>query len=142
MNIRLPLVTIVFLLAQLVVSSNAVYANELQQLFTSAQQRAQIDHERWQSKQTVVQKSGDLAPVEWHRQLFFEALLKTEKGHSVWLNGRMLDRKETLQGIVIDPHQIRSGQLLLQTPKGMRRLSLGQVYWIEQDKVLESYEKP
>lgn len=117
-------------------------AEDLQRLLTTSQQRAQIDHERWQAKQSITQKQDEGVKVELQRQLFFEALLKTEKGYSVWLNGRMYDQKHNLQGIVIDPSQVRAGQLMLQTPKGSRRLALGQVYWIEQDKVLEPYEKP
>lgn len=119
-----------------------VHAEGLERLLTTAQQRAQIDHERWQAKQPVAQKNGDAPKVELQRQLFFEALLKTEKGYSVWINGLMVDRQQSLLGIVIDPNQIRAGQLVLKTVKGSRRLALGQVYWIEQDKVLEPYEKP
>ncbi len=129
-------------LFSLSLAMSSVQAQGLQRLLTTPEQRAQIDHERWQAKQPVAQKQGDAAVAPMQRQLFFEALLKTEKGYSVWLNGRMLDHKQNWQGIIIDPNQIRAGQLVLQTAKGSRRLALGQVYWIEQDKVLEPYEKP
>ena len=131
-----------FSLLVLCVPMSLVYAEELEQLLTSAQQRAKIDHERWQAKHPKALTSSGSEQVAGQRQLFFEALLKTEKGYSVWLNGRMYDSQQRLQGIVIDPKQIRAGQLILQTPKGSRRLALGQVYWIDQDKVLEPYEKP
>lgn len=121
-----------------------VQAQGLERLFTSAAQRSQIDQERWQSKQQTQKSSNSAGSAEGprQRQLFFEALLKTERGFSVWLNGRMFDQPQNLQGIRFDPNQVRAAQLYLQTPKGIRRLALGQVYWIDQDKVLEPYEKP
>ena len=134
------IVSVIFLL--LSIWAMPILAEDLQRLLTTSQQRAQIDHERWQAKQPITQKTDDGAKAESQRQLFFEALLKTEKGYSVWLNGRMYDKKHNLQGVVIDPSQVNAGQLILQTPKGNRRLALGQVYWIDHDKVLEPYEKP
>jgi hypothetical protein len=45
-------------------------------------------------------------------------------------------------GIQIDPNQMYANKLWLKTSSGTRALALGQVYWIDQDKVLEPYEKP
>jgi hypothetical protein len=120
----------------------SVTAQNLERLLTSLQQREQINQERLQAKMPKPSKKIEKQNAIKDRRLSFEALLKTEKGYSVWLNGRMYDQKNILMGIQIDPNQMYANKLWLKTSSGTRALALGQVYWIDQDKVLEPYEKP
>ncbi len=133
---------LITLALSVIILSWNVQAESLERLLTTPQQRAQIDTERWQAKnpQAAVSQSTDAPTLQ--RKLIFEALLKTEQGYSIWINGQLIERKQRLYGISIDPSQVRLGVLPLKTPSGNRRLALGQVYWIDQDKVLEPYEKP
>ena len=41
-----------------------ILAEDLQRLLTTSQQRAQIDHERWQAKQPITQKQDESVKVE------------------------------------------------------------------------------
>lgn len=116
----------------------------LQRLFTTAEQRAQIDLERDRAKhpQTVQAESVKQQVSSQQHKLYFEALLHTEKGYSLWLNGRLIDQAQSIYGIWVDPSRIQQGRLPLTVGKQVRWLGLGQVYWVEQDRVREVYEKP
>ncbi len=116
---------------------------ELDRLFTTADQRAVIDRDRLAFKRQVsTHGSSGVSVQHSDRRLFFEALLRTEAGYSIWLNGNMIEGTKQYHGILLNTKAISAGSLILNTPNGIRKLGLGQVYWIDQDKITESYEQP
>lgn len=116
---------------------------ELERLFTTAGQRVVIDKDHLAFKRQVLsaQKDGNSGKLA-DRRLFFEALLRTEVGYSVWLNGAMVEGETAYHDISFNTRSIKFGKLVLKTPKGVRKLGIGQVYWVDQDKITESYEQP
>lgn len=113
---------------------------DLQRLFTTSAERVAINEQRLGSELSEEEKKA--LRLDANRRLHFEALLRTEAGYSLWLNGRLIERAIIIGGIQVDPKKIFGNQLHIQTEHGVRRIALGQVYWITQDKVLEAYEKP
>jgi len=113
-------------------------------LFTTQQQRVLIEQEQssFVLNQHKHRLNLDASPEGNHRRLFFEALMLTDTGYAIGLNGRFIEAETHLEGIAMNRSQIATGVLILQTAKGVRRLGVGQIYWIEQDKVTESYEQP
>lgn len=127
-----------------VFSANLCAASlDLERLFTTAEQRVIIDRDHLAFKRQALNR-GSLSGHPQHvaRRLFFEALLRTEAGYSVWLNGRMVEGEKEYYGVSLNAKAIKSGKLTLKTPNGIRKLGLGQVYWVDQDKITESYEQP
>lgn len=116
---------------------------ELERLFTTAGQRAVIDKDHLAFKRQVFIHGSSSGSVQHaDRRLFFEALLRTETGYSIWLNGNMIEGEREYHGILLNTKAITAGRLILNTPNGIRKLGLGQVYWVDQDKITESYEQP
>lgn len=116
---------------------------EFERLFTTAEQRAVIDKDHLAFKRQVLSGQTNAKSIKQaDRRLFFEALLRTEVGYSVWLNGAMVEGEKAYHDISFNTRSIKSGKLVLKTPKGIRKLRIGQVYWVDQDKITESYEQP
>ncbi|OYY24491.1 MAG: hypothetical protein B7Y68_03310 [Thiotrichales bacterium 35-46-9] len=116
---------------------------ELERLFTTAEQRAIIDRDHLAFKKQISTRGSSSVSVQHaNRSLFFEALLRTEAGYSIWLNGSMIEGVKVVHGILLNTKKISAGNLILNTPNGIRKLGLGQVYWVDQDKITESYEQP
>lgn len=112
-------------------------------LFTTPEQRKLIDEQRQNAKSSYVRKGIDsnnlLSSVTY---LSFDALLKTEKGYSIWINGRLMEKAQKIEGIWVDPERVINGKLSLVTDKGIVSLALGQVYWVNKHRVLEKYASP
>lgn len=119
-----------------------VSAESIERLFTTMEQRQQIDQQRWQAKHPSAKAQAPAQVQASNRRFSFDALISTEQGSVVWVNGKMYDRFATYEGVSFDPKSVRQGQLTLSTSKGVKKLSLGKVYWIDHGKVLEAYEKP
>lgn len=116
---------------------------ELERLFTTAKQRDIIDKDHFAFKRQAFTHGWSSASVQHKdRRLSFDALLRTEAGYSIWLNGRMIEGEKEYHGILLNTKTINAGRLILNTPNGIRKLGLGQVYWVDQDKITESYEQP
>jgi hypothetical protein len=113
-------------------------------LFTTPEQRQAIDDEkRLMSSRLLLVSQRDVdVQVTPRRTLFFETLLRTEKGYSIWLNGQLIEDEGLFHGMLVSVNQVQQGQLRLQTTSGTRRLSVGQIYWVDLDKITESYEQP
>lgn len=122
-----------------VFSSNLVQASQFERLFTTVEQRNYIDAERERAK---APEKGQQKYEKQYNRIVFDALLKTEKGHNVWINGFLVSERQKINGIVIDPRQFNAGFLTIHTAHGYRKIALGQSYWIDEDKVLEAYEQP
>lgn len=121
----------------------ALDAHHIDRLFTTKEQREAIDKANYLAGKALSRLGGDLSYAESsQRRLFFEALLKTEAGYRVWLNGNLIDDAADIFGVKVSMRALEKHQLLLQTANGVRKLAIGQVYWIDQDKITESYERP
>lgn len=120
----------------------ALSAASFERLFTTAEQRQQIDEQAAEFKRHSV--AGEAASMQNSaiKLLYFEAMIRSEVGYTIWINGQQVSKPTQLFGIKIDPQQMSGTSLILKTARGIRKLGLGQVYWVEQDKVLEGYEKP
>lgn len=130
------------LVALLLLFYPALSAASFERLFTTAEQRHKIDGQAAEFKRYSV--GGEVAPFQSSviKLLYFEAMIRSEVGYTLWINGRQVSKPTQLFGITIDPQQMTGTSLILKTARGIRKVGLGQVYWVEQDKVLESYEKP
>lgn len=120
----------------------ALSAASFERLFTTAEQRKQIDAQAADFKRHSV--VGEAAPMQNSaiKLLYFEAMIRSEVGYTLWINGQQVSKPTQLFGIKIDPQQMSGTSLILKTTRGIRKVGLGQIYWVEQDRVLESYEKP
>lgn len=134
-----------FVVALIEFSTVRIVAAEdsLNRLFTTSEQRKQIDEERKNSK-TSNKYTDTLRSHESDSVLYlsFDALLKTEIGYSVWINGRLIDAPQKVSGIWLDPKNLVDGKITFSTDKGVVKLKLGQVYWLNNHKVFEQYAKP
>jgi hypothetical protein len=134
-----------YILILLGVMSCATWASPpIATLFTTPEQRQAIDDEkRLMSSRLLLVSQRDVdVQVTPRRTLFFETLLRTEKGYSIWLNGQLIEDEGLFHGMLVSVNQVQQGQLRLQTTSGTRRLSVGQIYWVDLDKITESYEQP
>lgn len=120
---------------------SSVSVASFERLFTTSEQRKDIDSQRTDAKRQAIQGMS-LSQSSSAKAIVFEAMIKSELGYTLWINGRQISKPISLFGINIDPKQINVTELILKTPKGMRKVGLGQVYWVDQDKVLEYYERP
>lgn len=120
---------------------SSVSVASFERLFTTSEQRKDIDSQRTDAKRQAIQGTS-LSQSSSAKAIVFEAMIKSELGYTLWINGRQISKPISLFGINIDPKQINVTELILKTPKGIRKVGLGQVYWVDQDKVLEYYERP
>lgn len=114
--------------------------DELQRLFTTSLQRQQIDNQRIAFKSSSkVENVGMVERIAVTR-IALDAMIISSQHTVVWINQQMIDVSTDINGVHINP-KLASGQgLWIATVKGKRFLKQGQVYLIEQDKVVERYE--
>lgn len=113
----------------------------LDRLFLTPQQRTMIDKERFLYEQKEKGNGNDSTTTQAKKtqQIALNAILLGQK-NVVWINQVQIDQQITLYGVMINPSRATTKGLWLKTPKGSRFLKLGQVYLLEQDKVVERYE--
>lgn len=129
----------------LVCAEDSNAARELDRLFLTPQQRAMIDTARFLYEQKAhsntpnIETSPSVTSTKKVQHIALNAMVLGKK-NVLWINEIQVDKQMTLYGVMINPNRATHEGIWLKTPKGRRFLKLGQVYLLEQDKVVERYD--